>query len=121
MERTANPRTIDDFSTILKPLSEGTWEYEKSSSNGCLISEDSLKEMLFYLSNTTFSIMSPILLEEPTSHNVDRLASFRASAQDAKIPLYHIVGWWLGEGSDTDCVDKGYILIKPDHFTKENF
>lgn len=121
MERTASPRTIDDFSTMLKPLSEGMWEYGKDSSNGCLISEASLKEMLKYLSNVTFSIISPVLPEKGLSLNVERLASFRTSVQEAGIPLYHIVGQWLGEGSDTDCVDKGYILIKPDYMSKESF
>ena len=121
MERTASPRTIDDFSAMLKPLSEGMWEYEKSSSNGCLISEASLKEMLTYLSNVTFSIISPIVPEDNVSNNVERLASFRTSVQGVSIPLYHIVGQWLGEGSDTASVDKGYILVKPKHMPMERF
>lgn len=121
MERTASPRTIDGFSAKLKLLSEEMWEYGKDSNNGCLISEASLKEMLTYLSNVTFSIISPFVPEDNVSNNLERLASFRGLVQDASIPLYHIVGQWLGEGSDTDSVDKGYILIKPDHLTKESF
>ena len=121
MRRTVSPQALDGFSGQLIPISEGMWKYGKDAGNGCLISEASLKEMLFYLLNVTFSIISPVLPEEPVSNNVERLASFRASLQDAKIPLYHIVGKWHVNESDTYTLDKGYILIKPDHMGKERF
>lgn len=121
MGRIISRAALDDFSNIVIPISEGTWVYKKPCSNGCLISEASLKEMLFYLSNITFSVMSPFIPEDRISHNVERLSSCRASVQDAGIPIYHIVGRWHGENSDAYSIDKGYILIKPDHMGKERF
>ena len=121
MERTTSLKAVDNYSAKIKQLSEGMWEYEKDSSSGCLISEASLKEILFYLSNCTFGMVSPVLIEEPISHNVERLASFRASIQSAGIPIYHSVTKLNGENSGTDIIQKGYILLKPDHMGKERF
>lgn len=121
MGRTISPSALDGYSERIIPIYEGMWEYGKESSNGCYISEASLTEMVFYLSNVTFSILSPILLDESISNNVKRLASFRELVNGARIPHYHIVGKWYGEDNDTHTIDKGYILIKPDHMTNERF
>lgn len=121
MENIIIPQALDDYSSQLIPVSEGVWEYGKDSSNGCYISEASLREILFYLSNVAYSIISPVLPQEPISHNVERLASLRASIQGERIPFFQIVGRWQEEESDTFIIDKGYILIKPDQMTKEEF
>ena len=121
MAKTVSPQTLDYYSERIIPIHEEMWEYQKPCSNGCYISEASLKEILFYLSNVTFSIVSPVFPEEPISNNVERLASLRASVQDERIRLYQIIGRWHGNESNNYTIDKGFILIKPDHMGKERF
>ena len=121
MEKTVRAKAVDGYSGKIKQLSEGMWEYEKDSSNGCLISEASLDEMFSYLSNCTFGMVSPVLPNENISNNVERLASFRVLAQGARIPLYHVVGKCYGDDADNNMIDKSFILIKPDHMNKEKF
>jgi hypothetical protein len=121
IKKTDSPKALDFYTEKLRPVSEGMWRYEKGSRNGCLISQGSLQQILFYLSNVTFAIASPFVPEDGVSNNVERLASFRKSIQSARIPLYQIVGKWHRENVDTYSIDKGYILIKPDHMAKERF
>ena len=121
MEKTVLVKAVDGYSEKLKPISDGVWEYQKPSSNGCYISEASLEQILYYLSNETFGIVSPVFPEEPTSNNVERLASIRTSVQDLRISLYHVIGQWHGNESDNYTLDKGYILIKPQHMPMERF
>jgi hypothetical protein len=121
MASAVSPQALDDYSERLRPLSEEYWEYGKDCNNGCYISQGSLEHILFYLSNVSFGIVSQFIPEDDRNNNVERLASFRGSVQNARIPLYQVVGKWHGEDTDTYSIDKGYILVKPNHMTKERF
>lgn len=116
-----NPQALDTFSAKLVPVSDGMLEYQKPCDNGCFISTGSLEGILLYLSKVTFSLFSPIIPEDNVSNNVERLASFRELIQSAEFSLYHIVGQWHVEDSDSYLIHKGFVLVKPNHMTTEGF
>jgi hypothetical protein len=76
---------------------------------------------MFFLSNVTFSIVSPFIPKDNVANNVEKLAHFRSFIQDASISLYQIVGQWQAEDLDTYSIDKGFLLIKPKDMAIEIF
>ena len=125
------PLPFEDYSSTLKRLPNGLYEYVGCYNNN-LLNEATLSRLLKILKNEPYAILSAYRKSFSKKENIRRNRILRGILNRYKMGLYQLVGHWL-EAPDgkkwnevpkselTDTIERSYLVKKPDDMSYDEF